>query len=127
MDSAIAQTLEEGGIVDITTTGRRSGRPRRIEIYLHSLDGELWLTGRPGRARDWVANLKSDPAMTLHLKRGVTADLPATGTVVTDPEVRADVIYRARVQNWGVEPEKARADLDHWVGTAPLVKVDLDG
>lgn len=52
MEPGIEQALERGGIVDIITTGRRSGRPRRIEIYLHHFDGELWLTGRPRFPRD---------------------------------------------------------------------------
>lgn len=125
METAIEQALERGGIVDITTTGRRSGLPRRIEIHLHNLDGELWLTGRPGFPRDWVANLTADPAMTLHLKRGVTADLPAKGTVVTDPAQKAPVILQARVESWSVDPERARSDLDHWAETSPLVRVEL--
>lgn len=125
MDGATAKALEGGGIVDITTTGRRSGRPRRIEIYLHNFDGQLWLTGKPGFARDWIANLKADPSLTLHLKRGVTADLPATGIVITDPAEKAPVILRARVESWGADPERARADIDYWSETSPLVQVEL--
>lgn len=125
MDSAVSRALADGGIVDITTTGRRSGQPRRIEIFLHSLDGELWLTGRPGFPRDWVANLHADPNMILHLKRGVTADLAATGEVITEPDFKSDVIFRARVENWGADPEQVRADLQHWVETSPLVRVSV--
>lgn len=125
MDPSVEHALERGGIVDITTTGRRSGQPRRIEIYLHNFDGELWLTGRPGFPRDWVANLKADPSMTLHLKRSVTADLPAQGTVVTDPVEKAPVVLRARVESWRADPAQARADLDHWAETSPLVRVEL--
>jgi deazaflavin-dependent oxidoreductase (nitroreductase family) len=125
MEPSIEQALERGGIVDITTTGRRSGRPRRTEIYLHNFDGVLWLTGKPGFARDWVANLTADPSMTLHLKRGVTADLSAKGSVVTDPAEKAPVILRARVESWGADPDRARADLDHWAETSPLVRVEL--
>lgn len=125
MEHSIEQALERGGIVDITTTGRRSGQPRRIEIYLHNFDGEMWLTGRPGFPRDWVANLNADPSMTLHLKRGVTADLPALGAVVTDPVEKAAVILRARVESWSADPDEAKGDIDHWVETSPLVGVKL--
>ena len=62
--------LNKGGLVEITTTGRKSGQPRRIEIYLHNIDGDFYLTGRPGFPRDWVADLRSDPRMTLHLNEG---------------------------------------------------------
>lgn len=63
--------------------------------------------------------------MTLHLKRGVTADLPAKGTVITDPADKAPVILRARVESWGTDPDQASGDLDHWVETSPLVRVEL--
>jgi deazaflavin-dependent oxidoreductase (nitroreductase family) len=125
MDVATTKALETGGIVDVTTTGRRSGQPRRIEIYLHNFDGQLWLTGKPGFPRSWIANLKANPSLTLHLKRGVTADLPATGTVITDPAVKAPVILRARVESWGADPEQARTDIDYWAETSPLVQVEL--
>ena len=125
MDPAIQRALDQGGIVDITTTGRKSGQARRIEIYLHKLDGAFYLTGRPGFPRDWVANLKADPRMTLHLKRGVSADLAATAEVITDPAEKGEIILRARVQNWGADPDVARADLDHWVATSPLVRFSI--
>ena len=50
--------LAENRTIDITTTGARSGEPRRIETWAWPLDGVLYLTGSPGR-RDWYANLKS--------------------------------------------------------------------
>jgi deazaflavin-dependent oxidoreductase (nitroreductase family) len=126
MDPAIEQALGQSGIVDITTTGRKSGQARRIEIYFHNLDGVLYLTGRPGFPRDWVANLAADPRMTLHLKRGVSADLAATAEVITDPGEKGEIILRARVENWGANPDVARADLDHWVATSPLVRFSID-
>lgn len=125
MEQQIAAALAVGGIVDITTTGRRSGEPKRIEIYVHNLDGTLWLTGKPPFPRDWIANLRANPAMTVHLKRGVTADLQARGTVITDPKVKAEVIYRARVEGWKADPEIVKADMDTWVASAPLARVDL--
>lgn len=125
MDPTIAQALTEGGIVDLITTGRKSGSPRRIEIYLHNLDGDLYLTGRPGFRRDWVANISANPQVTLHLKRGVQADLPATARIITDPAEKAALILRARVESWGAAPDKAQAELDHWVETSPAVRLEL--
>ena len=125
MDAGIRSALDQGGIVDITTTGRRSGKARRIEIFLHNIDGVLYLTGRPGSQRDWLANLGVHPEMTIHLKRNVTADVAAIATVIRDAETRRDLIYRARVESWKVDPDVARADLDYWVETAPLARVDV--
>ncbi len=125
MDATIEQALDRGGIVDITTTGRKSGQPRRIEIYLHNLDGDLYLTGKPGFPRDWIANLLADRHMTLHLKKGVVKDLPATAEVITDPEEKGRIILRARVESWRADPAVARAELDHWVATSPLARVSI--
>lgn len=49
MESHIQQALAQDGIIDITTTGRVSGRPHRIETGLFRADGQLYLTGSPGR------------------------------------------------------------------------------
>ncbi|MGH2983824.1 MAG: hypothetical protein ACRDK5_06185 [Solirubrobacterales bacterium] len=35
MDEAIERALENDRTIDITTLGRRSGEPRRIEIWMH--------------------------------------------------------------------------------------------
>lgn len=52
MDATVARALGRGRLADITTTGRRSGLPRRIEIWFHVLDGRVYITGLP-RRRDW--------------------------------------------------------------------------
>ena len=99
---------------------------RRIEIYFHHFDGEFYLTGRPGRPRDWMANLRANPDFTLHLKRGVSADLAAHATEITGAEERGRVLLRALTESWGAEPEKARADLERWVTGSPLVRFSVD-
>jgi deazaflavin-dependent oxidoreductase (nitroreductase family) len=125
MDGIIKAALDKGGIADITTMGRKTGTPRRKEIYFHSLDGRLYLTGKPGFRRDWLANLHAHPGFTLHLKRGVAADLPAIATPISDPAERAAVIFQARTESWGADPTEARADLDFWVETSPLVRFEV--
>ena len=49
MDDPIRAALSRGGTIDITTTGRRTGRPRRIEIVFHRIDGRMWISGIPSR------------------------------------------------------------------------------
>jgi hypothetical protein len=45
-------------VVDISTTGRRSGQERRIEIVMHNIGGRLYISGQPSRRRrGWLANL----------------------------------------------------------------------
>jgi deazaflavin-dependent oxidoreductase (nitroreductase family) len=76
--------------VDITTTGRRSGEPQRIEIWIVKVGDRVVIGGTPG-PRDWLANLRVDPGLIVHLKEGVVADVAATAHEVTDPDVRSEI------------------------------------
>lgn len=122
MDRAVTEALARGGIADITTVGRKTGLPRRIEIYFHQFDGELYLTGRPGFKRDWQANIESNPEFTLHLKRGVSADLPVHGEREPDRAERARILSRALIESWGSDPDRVAGALDRWVDTAPFIR-----
>ena len=50
MDDQIRRSLSRGHRIDITTTGRRTGKPRRIEIVFHNIDGRLYISGSPATA-----------------------------------------------------------------------------
>lgn len=117
--AAVAEALRAGGIIDITTTGRKSGEPRRIEIVFFNFDGRLWITGMPG-PRAWMANLEADPRLVLHLKRGPIADLPATARIVTDEATRRPIMERV-TQAWN-----RRAQLEAFVASSPLIEIILD-
>ena len=110
MDDHIKKALQGREVViDITTIGRRSGTPRRIEIWFHNIDGRIIITGQPG-PRNWLANLIANPEFTLHLKGDVRADLPARARVITDPEERR-AIWSARYRGQdtsGVPPVEGR-------------------
>ena len=128
MDQATRTRLEAGGICDITTIGARSGDPHRVEIYYHHLDGEFFITGRPSdRTRDWLANMRANPAFTLHLKDGVIADLPVVAAEITDADERDDVLLQIRTRSWDVERQKAIATNADWVQRAPLVRFTVEG
>ncbi len=121
MDSRIARALSHGQTIDITTTGRVTGAPRRIEIVFHNLDGRLYISGipNPNRQRAWLRNLEADPHLTVHLKGPVVADLPATARVITDPTERRPIIERiARI--WRRDPEPMLAH-------SPLIEVTIEG
>jgi|ERR1700674_5269320 deazaflavin-dependent oxidoreductase (nitroreductase family) len=113
-------TLERGQTIDITTKGRSTGRPRRLEIVFHNIDGRIYISGVPvPRRRSWLANLDADPHLTFHLKGKVSADLPATARVIEDEtERRAILPHIAR--NWG------RKDLEKMVRESPLIEVTID-
>lgn len=116
------EALDRGGIADITTIGRKSGEPRRIEIYFHQFDGKYYLLGRPGRKRDWEANIKAHPEFILHLKRGVVEDIATVGVPEPDPDVRKAILLRALVENWDSDPDRAEAAVPKWVDESPFIR-----
>jgi deazaflavin-dependent oxidoreductase (nitroreductase family) len=116
----VREALAKGGRIDITTTGRKTGQPHRIEIVFHNIGGRLYISGMPGFKRSYIANLSANPHFLFHLKDGVSADLPATARIITDEAERREVL-----------PHIARAwkrdDLDVMVADSPLFEVTIDG
>ena len=120
MNDAIRAALTQGGLIDLTTTGRRTGQPRRVEIVFHAVDGRIVISGMPRREkRAWLANIEADPRVTIHLKRGVVADLPGAARVVTDEGERRELLEHV-ARTWG------RDDVEVMVRYSPLIEVVLD-
>lgn len=122
MDQRIRAALSRGHTIDITTTGRRTGLPRRIEMVFHTLGGQLYLSGLPNprRRRRWLANLEANPAFTFHLKGTVQADLAATARIIDDPAERRSILALVAAA-W------RRTDVDAMVAWSPLVEVSIEG
>ncbi|HZQ48948.1 MAG TPA: nitroreductase family deazaflavin-dependent oxidoreductase [Candidatus Dormibacteraeota bacterium] len=119
-NQAISQALSHGHVIDITTMGRRSKEPRRIEIVFHNIDGRIYISGMPRpERRDWLANLEADPKFTFHLKRGVKADLPATARVIADEAERREILAHV-ARAW------KRNDIDEMVRNSPLIEVTFE-
>jgi deazaflavin-dependent oxidoreductase (nitroreductase family) len=113
--------------IDITTLGRRTGLPRRIEVWLHRVDGRWYLTGMPA-PRSWYANLRANPQFIVHLKHRVTADLPATARPVDEATRRRVITAVLDLQN---RPDVAarvsrRQNLNEWLAHSPLVEIVFD-
>jgi deazaflavin-dependent oxidoreductase (nitroreductase family) len=117
---AIRAALARGQTIDITTTGRSSGEPRRIEIVFHRIRGRIYISGQPfPRKRAWLANLETNPHLILHLKGTLKADLPATARVIDqEAERRAVLTDVARV--W------KRDDLETMMVQSPLIEVTFE-
>jgi deazaflavin-dependent oxidoreductase (nitroreductase family) len=122
MNEDAAQALASDQVIDITTTGRKSGQPRRIEIWYHRLDGRYYITGTPNRPRDWYANLVANPDFTFHLKQSATADLAATARPITEPAEREHVLD-AILATLSSNPSFSDYNRADWLGTSPLVEV----
>ena len=115
MNDQIRRSLARGHLIDITTTGKRTGIPRRVELVFHNIDGRVYISGLPGR-RSWYANLVANPNFTFHLKRVVQADLPAVARPITEPTERRAIMAQV-ARNWD------RNDLEVMMARSPLVEV----
>ena len=115
----VADALRPGGLIDMTTTGRKSGQPRRIEMAFINVDGRVYISGLPG-PRAWVANLSADPHLTFHLKRRIQADLPATARVITDEAERRPIIEQVCAA-WNRQDQ-----VESFVAGAPLIEVTFE-
>lgn len=118
MDPKIKNALATDGLIDITTMGRKSGKPSRIEIAFHNFDGTIYLSGRPGK-RDWYANLVANPEFTFHLKQSAQADIPAHATPITTEPERTAVMTKI-IEKWN-----RQAESDSYLKHSPLVRVKL--
>ena len=108
MDDDVRDALERGRpLIDITTTGRRSGH--------------FYNSGSPvaDRPRTWLLNLAADPHLTFHLKGRVTADLPATARIITD-EAERRALFIEIVKTW------TNQDVETMTLYAPLIEVTFE-
>ena len=132
VEAALAITPESSAAartVDITTTGAKTGRARRIEIWFYRVDGVVYLSSTPA-SRGWYANLVANPEFTFHLKNGVRADVTATAEPVLDADDRRHVfaaiiddLNHPRHRGYLAQPVEP---LEEWVEGSPLMRVTFD-
>ena len=100
--------------IDLTTIGRRSGEPRRIEIWWFHVEERFVITGTPGR-RDWMANIHANPEVTVHVDG---LDIPARAEPIEDSAFRRRVFTHPEI-SW----YKTQTGLDRLVETSPMVEI----
>ena len=104
----------------LTTTGRRTGRPHRIEIW-YAVEGQaLYLLAGGGRSSDWVRNLEADPSVSLELGDD---ELATRARVVAD----GDEAERARTLLFEKYQPRNDGDLTTWRQRALPIALDLRG
>jgi deazaflavin-dependent oxidoreductase (nitroreductase family) len=102
----------------LTTTGRRTGRPHRIEIWYAADGNTLYLLAGGGRSSDWVQNVIADPTVRLELD-GVNH--AARGRVIDDGEEAE----RARSLVFEKYKKRSGDDLTEWRDRALPVAIDM--
>jgi hypothetical protein len=149
MSDAIRLALASDRVCDVTTRGRATGAPRRIEIWFWRVADRRYLTGSPGADRHWFRNLLAEPRLTFHLKQTTGADLAALAVPITDESERRRILTAILAQidgqtpdDWvpglkGAAREAVRANLVEiartreaqlpvWMEESPLVEIRLD-
>ncbi len=117
-DPAIAQALANDLVIDITTIGRASGEPKRLEIWFHNVDDRYYITGRPG-PRSWYANVLANPQITFHFKESTGADLDGQACAVTDADHKRAFFLSAKKLREHISED----NVQEWVDGSPLIEV----
>ena len=103
----------------LTTTGRVTGRPHRIEIWFAGQGSTLYMLSGGRDRSDWVKNLIRMPEMTVRIG---TTEFSGRARVVKDA---AEDSLARRLLLEKYEPAYS-GDLSDWGRTALPVAVDLD-
>lgn len=104
-------------MIHLTSTGARSGRPSRIEIWAWWFEDRYLITGLIGK-RDWMANVTAKPSVTVHL-RGY--DLPGTATSIDDVDFKRR-FFTTSDSAW----DSSQSELEHLVDQAPMIEIVFD-
>jgi len=103
----------------LTTTGRVTGHPHRIEIWFAIDQDTLYMLSGGGERSDWVKNLRREDAVTVQ----IGADqFVGRARVVTDPTEDE----RARALVHDKYAPGYRGDLANWRRSALPIAVDLE-
>ncbi|GIW04837.1 MAG: hypothetical protein KatS3mg059_1457 [Thermomicrobiales bacterium] len=101
----------------LTTTGRRTGRPHRIEIWFAVDAGRIYLLSGGRDRSDWVRNLQANPHVLFELggeQHAGTARVLREGT----PEDR-------RARQLLVSKYGAGQDLEAWGRTSLGIEIEI--
>jgi deazaflavin-dependent oxidoreductase (nitroreductase family) len=114
------ERLEDEDFCYLTTTGRKTGLPREIEIWFALQDRILYMLSG-GRDRSaWVRNIQKDPSVTIRI---ASTHLTGTARIVT-AGTEDQLARRLLLEKY--QPRDS-SDLEHWGETALPVAVDLNG
>ena len=103
----------------LVTTGRKSGRPHRIEIWFAIENGVLYMLSGGGDGADWVRNIEKDRDVRVQVgSRTVSAK--ARIVRATKEDQRARELLDEKYMGW-----KAGKKLSSWARGSTPVAVDL--
>jgi deazaflavin-dependent oxidoreductase (nitroreductase family) len=115
-------TAGDAEFLYLTTTGRRSGQPREIEIWFAHHEGRYYLIAEHRVQANWVQNLSANPQVHI---RVAGSSMKGTARVMdanTEPALCRQIqALSEKKYGWGdgliVEiipsPQPAKSDVDH--------------
>jgi deazaflavin-dependent oxidoreductase (nitroreductase family) len=119
-----------GVILLLTTTGRKTGRPRVTPLQYELIDGAFYLGASLGRRADWYRNILAHPAVEV---RTGSRRLAGVAETITDPGRIADFLelrwrrhprfMGAILHSEGMRLPPERADLERYAASLALVVV----
>lgn len=115
----LAETQETHPFAYLTTTGRNSGQPHRIEIWFVVIDGVVWLNSGGLDRSDWVQNLLADSMVNLEIGEHQWSAVATTRPGLAEHPARERLARR--FQGW--EPG---LPLSEWAKQSLLVEVVVD-
>ena len=113
------ERLADEDFAYLTTIGRRSGRPHRIEIWFALNEGRIYLLSGGGDTADWVRNMRKDGRVRIQVgSRGVAARARVIRARREDQLARE--LLDAKYMAW-----RQGKKLSSWARGATPVAIDL--
>ena len=86
----------------LTTTGRRSGEPREIEIWFTEHEGRYYLIAERGEKAQWVQNLRADPRVRARIGGSAFPGHARVVDLAQDEALRRTIRQRSETKyGWG--------------------------
>ena len=86
----------------LTTTWRRSGQPREIEIWFTQSDGRYYVIAETGASAQWVQNLRADPRVRWRVAGSAFSGQGRVVDIVAEPALNEAVQALSREKyGWG--------------------------
>ena len=112
----------------LTTTGRKTGKPRVTPLQYEEMDGKIYLASARGTHADWYRNIVANPTVSIRVK---SRHIQGQGEPVTDVKRIADYLemrlekhprmMKALMKRAGYSGNLTRTELERYANNRALV------
>ncbi|OLC10960.1 MAG: hypothetical protein AUH39_00715 [Chloroflexi bacterium 13_1_40CM_67_9] len=114
------ERLADRDFAYLTTTGRRTGKEHRIEIWFAVRDGRVYMLSGGGDRADWVRNLRKTPRVRLRIGTQTASAKARVLRAGTKEDELARQLLDGKYQGW----HQGRR-LSGWARNALPVAIEL--